>query len=444
MYNFQIILIIFFSLIAKTTNCQDEDQKVDSIPVSIPFTAWSVEMDKSLNPFQVNIKSSGNDTYNVYLAKNLLSTYFRERYNTDFPKKMQEEKYFELATDQDVFSKTNMDRDYTMGVRLQWYNSHNDFWLSFLRLPFGKKMISKILKEDEKDSIQRFYSAGLTHSAFTPEQIHLYEIDLTDRPYAGVMALNSTASYTKDISTKNKKLNYHKSLKFSALFGLLGKFPADVSAFMQAGIHAGQAVLKNDTFPYGHPSNMTRVIPRGWLNAIGNKTNFVIYNYTVSNTYGFSYDVKSDIKLLDLMKFDVGGGANVSLGNLYTNAGLFITSEIGWYEKRFFSNESNVVYDAKGSGSKKSCVNLSFILNAELNYWVHNSTLQGNLFNDRRSLYKISRSQVNDWTLFYEYGLRLSMNKISITYLNAFRSPVISLDPERIQNFGRIILTFKY
>lgn len=478
MHNIKIVLICLFVKVSNISQGQVSGsitQQIDNIQVDT-FKLSTIIQDGKLNDSMAFFQAYQGKNDTLYVAKNVtiqLDTFKLTSINRVdnlsngnaylepahgryilyaginipiAPKEIfissKKDKYFEFSTDQDVLSKDNEDRDYTMGVRLQWYISEGDFLLRHLRLPYGVKGVNKFLGKDPKQ-IKKFTSAGLTHSAFTPRQIELYNVDSTDRPYAGVTLLNSSATYSKTLRCSTEKTKFFKALKFEGIFGLLGKLPSNISAFVQTGIHAGQAVLKNDTFPLGHPMNTTRPIPRGWPNAIGGNSNFLIYNYTISHFYGLNYDINSDEPVIDWLSVNIKQGASITLGNLYSNLGLSLSAEFGWYDIAFFSNESNVYYDATKS-SKNRWFDLSFICNAEINYWLYNAALQGRLGGDSKSPYILSASQVKDWTAFYEYGIRFTKGTFSATYLKAFRTPTNELDSMRNQSFGRLFFILKY
>lgn len=211
---------------------------------------------------------------------------------------------------------------------------------------------------------------------------------------------------------------------------------------MQAGIHAGQAVLQNDTFPLNDPRRSTRPIPRGWPNAILGKNTWPFYNYTITTTKGTEWQNNCTSNIYRL-KLNLDAGITSSIGILYDNIGLLGRLEFGWYDQRYFSNESSVVYDMKES-KKDRYVDFSFLFNIEKTYWLYNATLQGYPGESDQSPFKLKKSELENFTFFYEWGFRLRICKFYCSYLKAFRTPTNTLDANRNQSFGRISVIFKY
>lgn len=324
------------------------------------FKFDALRFDPNLGKDSIRLLNSNLGNY-VYLSENNKSTIIKDNDTNKC------QRYFEFSTDQDVLSKDNEDRDYTMGVRFQFYSMNSDFKLmKYLRAPFGVKVL-------RKKFFKANYSAGLSHSAFTPRHIELYNIDKTDRPFAGVLFFNSKATYLRQNKWLGTSIN--STIGFEGNFGLIGKWPANISAFMQAGIHAGQAVLQNDTFPLNDPRRSTRPIPRGWPNAILGKNTWPFYNYTITTTKGTEWQNNCTSNIYRL-KLNLDAGITSSIGILYDNIGLLGRLEFGWYDQRYFSNESSVVYDMKES-KKDRYVDFSFLFNIEKTYWLYNATLQG-------------------------------------------------------------------
>lgn len=379
-----------------------------------------------------------------------------------------ESRGFEILTDQDVLSSTNMDRDYTMGFRMGWYGNHtnkNIYILPLLRklTDIGPSYFLRKKAIENKPHLSS-YSMDFAESAFTPYELRFNFVDSTDRPYAAILHFNSSAYHeylTAEVDSIKRYFGKDSSFSLSYksfgyrskfTFGLVGRTPSTIARWAQTAIHAANRRV----------NNASREDPEGWHLAIGGDKNHLVINYD----FAYSWNIVGEfpkirirtknelpifkkskflkttipkVEVLPPLKFLLQPYVGSSVGALYNNVNAGIDFEVGFFKKpynRLANTNYNKVYDVNELYAEG--LEISFIFSGQLNAWLHNTLLQGTLLKDS-SPYKIEPSGLKRITDFSLIGGKISFHSVTIGYLVARRSPVIEIS-ERLHGFHRIFL----
>lgn len=143
--------------------------------------------------------------------------------------------------DQDLFAPNNEDRNYTMGVMLEWHGNHAETHAlnSF-------KLLDYINSGLHPDSIQGspFYIVSLGNSAFTPDKIESVAAIQEDRPYSSILYTSSNVI--------RESVPGQKAYGSKLVIGILG---LRISEWVQTGIHHVNRSISGGNTPYD---------PKGW------------------------------------------------------------------------------------------------------------------------------------------------------------------------------------
>lgn len=147
--------------------------------------------------------------------------------------------------DQDLLAPGNEDRNYTMGLRFNWYGDKAE------RIPMS--MLPLLARIDGALGFQHagevvLPTVSLGGNAFTPDDLRAREPVLEDRPYASLLYVaTSVAVPSQD----------QRSARGSKL--VIGALGLPVADWLQTGIHKGNRAITGGETPYD---------PEGWHNQI--------------------------------------------------------------------------------------------------------------------------------------------------------------------------------
>jgi lipid A 3-O-deacylase len=261
------------------------------------------------------------------------------------------DKYFRINYENDFFAAS--DRDYTQGILIEKVHP------ALSRFPF-----MKILWHPKNSEIK--YGLAIEHNAYTPNDIGQYDIQYSDRPYAGVLMLKSFLIAD----------NYQRKLRISVSFntGIIGQ--AAGGEQMQRTIH--------------HWINYMQ--PEGWHNQIQND---LVLNYQLNGEKEI-YRYKSH--------FLISAYGSARLGTLSDKASAGFTTSLGNFNSSF-------------SAPPKSKSNFQWYVYFHLagNAVAYDATLQGGVFN-HSSVYTIDAADVNHLTLQDKFGLVLIFRSLYLEY----------------------------
>lgn len=284
----------------------------------------------------------------------------------------------------------NNDENYTGGFSLELQFPEIDFIQPFFKLYNSK-------------NIQRISLAG---AGYTPQNLETNKPVIGDRPYASFAYLGyGLISINKYGTVLSSELNI-------GFMGLSG--PGKV----QSWIHDSKFFkLITD-----------RPVPEGWHNQIANGGALMI-------NYNFKYSTKfnnhlSDIEINEninkkIKYFDTALQLGLDLGNYMTNLNLGLYIDVfnlnnntsleydssSTIQKNIIKEKSkfkSVVLNPTRDNSKKFKMNLFFKPN--IRFAIHNSTLEGLLFNDN-SIYKIPSEEVKRILFEFSTGVNLNFKK---------------------------------
>ncbi len=204
---------------------------------------------------------------------------------------------FSFTLENDVWLK--LDEGYTNGLNFAWISPvlNGKEKSSFLKFFYGlnRKILgsrSGLLKDNDEE--KRFVAFSLHQAIFTPEDLSKTELITGDRPYAGLLAVN----------THLVRINHKHQDVFGLTTGLVG--PHSFSEKAQTWLH--------ETYDW------TR--PRGWKNQLKDEPVLDLWFSRVWLLYGHQLGNEG---LNHGFKF----GLNAQLGNLLTSAGAMIEFNLG-------------------------------------------------------------------------------------------------------------------
>ena len=260
--------------------------------------------------------------------------------------------YIRLFYENDFFSGT--DRDYTQGVQLE-----------LVALSFNKNPLSKILFHPKNSTVK--YGIAIETDGYTPNHLDDSQILYGDRPYAGVLMLN-----TFSIAANNIR---HERISTEFSTGIIGSAAGNET--IQKGIH--------------HLINYIQ--PLGWHNQIRND---VVLNYQLDYERAL-FSSRDWISLASFTSFRFGtlstkisAGFTAMLGNFYSpfkNHLPSLSKKFQWY-----------VYEQPL---------VSFV--------GYDATLQGGVFN-RSSPYTIADRNIERFTFQHKFGIVFIFKKIYLEY----------------------------
>ncbi|MGB5025866.1 MAG: lipid A-modifier LpxR family protein [Saprospiraceae bacterium] len=365
---------------------------------------------------------------------------------------------FELASDQDVFALKyfKSDRNYTMGVALNWHGDGTAKNYLF-GLPFLLKYIDNLYGPKLYNKFSISYNFSFGFAAFTPDSIGLQDPILNDRPYASNLFFRAGRTY-------------HNSSKISFRTDFsLGIIGTGIAEFVQTAIHSGQRI---------HNSN-ARPNPLGWKYQISNG-NTLSLQYNVLQSYQLwsktlkvkNSENNSDIEEIKkyLKKIDNPGlNYNFSWTNgmgigIYNYIKTGISMKFGAYRNSegeilnslqnnnpiliVEASETDIPLDTFNKLLAKPMPNCKvhrfeiFIYSEpEIKYWMYNALLQGWVkTNDAHTFDShkwFSYQNVSPFVFTYSLGLGIIFNRTILKFSFMGRSPEFKTDIFRWHHWGQ-------
>jgi hypothetical protein len=333
---------------------------------------------------------------------------------------------FQLIVDQDAFiKKFNEDRDYTMGLQATWtWERHSD------------KFVRKLFQLADSILIDKSHYFTFSFSGFTPYHLEYDYVDNTDRPYAALMSFSKSSTYNFDPKKfLIKNLSRGHFFRSSTLIGFMGKGTSSAAKFIQTAIHSGQRSVAEDKMG-------VRPDPLGWEYAIAREAKLpVVVNYYADYANEFEMLIATPRSIIAPLKLLVKPTAGIAAGTLYDYGTVGSQFQFGFYNSNFWKgNNDGSIFDVIDDIKPKSAIEFSLTGEYFLQYWLHNATLNGILFNRNSDIYHLSYDQMERITNFYGLGGELSYKrKISLGYSKYVRSAVMK-GLDRKQIFGRVLL----
>lgn len=264
--------------------------------------------------------------------------------------------------DNDFFAGTN--RYYTQGIRAEVITPRfRDLYLSqrFL-LRVGRRA-------------RTYYGLGLSHQAFTPENIEVRDIALEDRPYAGSLIL----SHFLISNDKDRLLRMTTSIDL----GVIGPW-------------SGSKLLNNSQ--------------NGWDNQI--KTDIVI-----------GYNAKLEKGLFESEGVDAQLFGKASISTLRPHIGLGGQFRLGLLNPYFYALHSaqRSLYGSRPIHDRQ----IYLLVNGGLDLIAYDATLQGGLINGgifSNDAYELPRKEINRLMGYFSIGFNAVYKGLGIGYSQNIRS----------------------
>ncbi len=237
--------------------------------------------------------------------------------NTLSYKNINQDRYFRLNYENDVFSATDI--YYTQGIHLELVSP------ALRRFP-----LSRLLIRPSYHYVR--YGIGLEHNGYTPSSISSDAILYGDRPFTACLMLKTFLQATDSAGKQ----------RFSAALstGVIGQAAGGME--MQTGIHRW----------------LNNITPHGWQNQLHNDA---IINYQVD----YERQLLSYTRL-----FSLSATGSARLGTLSDKAGAGAVLMFGYFESPY----------ATTAGNKKN-LRIYAYEHPEVNLVGYDATLQGGLFN---------------------------------------------------------------
>lgn len=369
--------------------------------------------------------------------------------------------FLKVEVDQDFFNaKMNDDRDYTMGLSVQYgfnsrqFNQFREDWSSRLSL-FKQNRENHIpfLYTCTRKSAQSYYlntqySIILRGMAFTPDNIKTQLIQTGDRPFAGVTTLGLSRS-TLILSaiddvilfnhSENKDNCRGKGTVRQSSFNLaLGFIGTNFYQNLQGGIHSLSNKTYKDTINGVNP-----FYPYGWVNQISPKGRFTgsmqySMNWLLTKKYFLkTYEkpvnkkgyAEGEIQRLPWyqrrIECSVNTGASIGYYNaLSTNFQVRFgkINPLKWMNSLNTLNNSN--YTSSITHKRHIADNFKGIeffgyINAGGHWMIYNALLQGQLLSRLQNIedtYVVPRDQVRPLFADINIGIGISTNRFQLYY----------------------------
>ncbi len=295
----------------------------------------------------------------VLLLSNIVTAQKKERNNTlQFLRIYEDNDFLDLRG-------SGTDRYYSNGLRIDlFYTKKNQ-----------PKFPSNILMH-LKDADNALYGYGVTQTMYTPLDISRKEIQVGDRPYAGILHLNHL------VITSNSKKN--ERLLSEINVGITGNL--SLAKETQTIIHKWIDYQK----------------PNGWDNQI--KTDLLL-------NYYLQYE---KLILKPSEKLDVIGGFDTNIGTMRTDFGLSLLIKLG--------NSNNYFNNVNTDNAKKNKLLAHIYCRPIVRAVMYNTTLEGGFFTGRSSPYVLENSQLKRIYLQYEYGFVLSYKRFEVSVNEKIRT----------------------
>ena len=259
----------------------------------------------------------------------------------------------------------NTDYYYTQGLSLRY--SSPQLKLNPLNYLFYKpNTASKYL-----------FSLTLYQQLYTPENIRSDELQVGDRPYAGLMYLKSS------METINNSSKTHYTAEFD--IGLIGPY-----AF---GRHTQYSVHEITDNP----------LPEGWDNQL---SGIPVINYNIGLNKG----------ILDQSLQDMQLTSKVRLGTLYDDLALGINYRIGYMDNYFDS------FGGKFTSDNES-FNAFLFAHPSVKLVGYNATFQGGMFMNNENQHTLPSSEMERLVYSFQTGATVLYNKWGTTYRLNWLSP---------------------
>lgn len=290
-------------------------------------------------------------------------------------------KEISFTNDNDLYVSTFRDRYYTNGMFLSYRYA-------------SKKTFKKVLKKN--------YEIQIGHHIYTPFKATVSSVKLHDRPFAGYLFGKFGLS------------NFYKSndiLNLSGQIGVIGS-----SAY-------GEELMEiiHDIYKF--------------RKAIG-------WKYQIPNTFALNLEATHVKPLLDSEYFDISWHNNIKLGTVFTDISTGIYSRIGF---KPLQNLVNSIAFNGNLNNKKSKFNnkaeVFFYVKPTIWYVVHDTTIQGSLFNDKSPI----TFELNPFKFTTEFGIRFTANRFNFGYSIFYHTK--KLKSPRVPNwnsYGSIQLSYQF
>ncbi|NME71341.1 lipid A-modifier LpxR family protein [Flammeovirga aprica] len=307
----------------------------------------------------------------------------------------QQSEYISLSSQNDFYQYwLQSDRNFTNGIHITWSSHH-----------FNNKVMDKILF-GLKHSTQKEFSLILGQDMHTPENAALFEVDSTDRPYAGLLYL----TYRK-VTT-----DYWRALKLETNLYVGVQGPAAGAGATQNFMHS--LFLENTDF-------------NGWGNQIGN---------------GLVLDLDVEVsKMLPLTgkiyETNIFGKAHI--GTIYNYFLSGLQFKLGKYNDTYYSRDgirqkyppridsSDKMSKArrkkngkKGLGntfndllpSLNNVKQIYFFTEFQVGALLYDGTAQGSLIQFESSPYVLKAEQIDPLILNWVYGINFNWGRFMFQY----------------------------
>jgi lipid A 3-O-deacylase len=265
------------------------------------------------------------------------------------------------------FRGSGTDRYYSNGLRIDFYYSKKN------KPKFPSNLLMQL-----KNTENSIYGYGITQTMYTPLDISKSEIQIGDRPYAGILHLNHFVISSN--SDRNERLVSEINL------GVTGNL--SLAQETQTIIHRWIDAQK----------------PNGWDNQI--KTDLLL-------NYYLQYE---KLVLQPSDKIDFIAGIDTNIGTMRTDLGLSLLVRL------FNSNSYFKSFNQNNSSSKSSKLKFSTYCKPIVRAVMYNTTLEGGFFNGNSSPYILESNDLERFYMQYEYGFIFNYKSFEISFNEKIRT----------------------
>lgn len=337
----------------------------------------------------------------------------QEKFN---PKNYKQTEYLSIFSQNDLYQHVlHADKYFTNGLHFEYASHH-----------FNNK-IGRAILVGNKNYFNE-YSLSFGQDMHTPEDLSNPEVDLTDRPYAGLLYF----THTRVSSDPHKG----RKLTSRVFFGVIG--PSSMAGLLQRFVHE----TIGSPYPEGwehqianglaldYEVEMQRLLPISTnkleinIKAIGHVG--TIYNY-------FQLGIGAKIGLFNYSYLNFEGKHNKN----YKSNSKFMTEDLRWSKKK---KERLPESDTKKVFSLNRNYQAYFYINLNAGYLFYDGTLQGSLIPFSESEYVYEQDRIDHNYDSISYGIVLSYKSLEFQYGRVTKKDVFT--GEGIFGWGQIRLIY--
>jgi len=283
-------------------------------------------------------------------------------------------RFIRIGSQNDLYQRKNQsDKYFSVGSSIE------------LRHPVFDNVVTQSLLFGLRNSQINEYGVMIEQQGFTPTDIARPEIDLADRPYAGLLYAN----FYRISSDLRRGLRIRSSLKIGVMGTAAGM--AQVQKIVHEAIGSAQ--------------------PIGWETQISNS---LLLDYT------FKVSQRLPINLSFL---EITGSADAEIGSVFNLLAVGVEIKLGLINNLdLYSNPQSPAEKVIRPAKRNTKFQLYAFVEPRVSYVIYDGTVSGSLIPFQESQHTLRRSAAESSLFFLSYGLASRYNNFVFSYRRVLRS----------------------